>query len=78
MARLSQRKVWPQNSTVPSKCWSGSPWPRRLTSSRNGTSCRFGKIAFKSQIKLEPFLPQDVRQEMLRVQTRVLDPALFQ
>ena len=37
-ARLSQRKVCPQNSTVPSKCWSGSPWPRRLTNSRSGAS----------------------------------------
>src|SRR5213082_1950401 len=37
-ARLSQRNVRPQNSTVPSKCWSGSPWPRRRTRSRRSAN----------------------------------------
>ena len=35
-ARASHRNSRPWNSTVPSKCWSGTPSPRRFTNSRSG------------------------------------------
>jgi hypothetical protein len=37
-ARGSHFSVRPRNSTVPSRCWSGSPCARRRTRSRNGVS----------------------------------------
>ena len=77
-ARLSQRKVCPQNSTVPSKCCNGSPWPRRLTNSRNGASSVSARDAFELEIKLDAFLPENVREQMLGVQSRALNLVLLE
>jgi hypothetical protein len=37
-----------------------------------------GQRALELEIKLDPFAREDVRKQMLRIQTRILDATLFE
>jgi hypothetical protein len=39
---------------------------------------RFGQIALEFQVNIEAFPSERMRQQMLRVQARIFDPAFFE
>src|SRR5207247_787565 len=43
----------------------------------NWRQLRFGQIALEFQVNIEPFPPERMRQQMLRIQARIFDPALL-
>ncbi len=68
----------PQNSTVPSKCWSGSPCLRRLASSRSVRQLGFAEVPFELEIKFHARPSQHVCEQVLGVQARIIDITLLE
>ena len=64
---------WPQNEVEPMMCWSGSRWPRRLTSSRKRIRFRRRQHAVEIQIQFHARHLEQMREEQLRLQARRLD-----
>ena len=63
---------------MPSKCWSGSFCPASSHQFADWRQFRFGQIALEFQVNIEPFSPERMRQQMLRIQARIFDPVFLE